>query len=697
MQRRLLSLLIGLLLLLPSLAACAPKSDPGAAEAIRLYQVLPAARAKSALVQGEGEGEAIALINAGTRKQTINGWTIEAGGGRVKLPRLSLEPGQVLYLANDATYFAKYWNRTPDYEYGVDADRAVPDLKSGQSAPVMKDTGDLVKLLDEKGKLIDILAFGAVADPPAPWSGPPVELVNSFPLTPGNQVITRLREGDRLLLEPRADSWSGGTRTDPERVFYAGQSNFPVRTVSGPMTLTALSAPDNAGTVLFQLVDRAQKSIRLTGYQFNHKELAERLVAAVKRGVRVQVALERNPAGSEPYDGDKEAHQILHEGGVEILYYHKWDGDLSSRFNPVHAKYVIIDDEIVMVATGNYVGSVYNTTNPTCGNREWLAVIQGGPGVVELFREVWDFDFGSNHVEVRPYNPERDRPLQPDTYDPGPCLKYTAVKPEPLTVTGQVTLTRILSPDNTLDREQGFLGLLRNAKRELWVSAAYINKWWGSPTEPANFTNYPQPYLQEIVAAARRGVEVKVLLDRRNVRADSLRDNHQVVDYLNDLAKQEGLKLEARLVNMDQTGIGRSYHNKSLIVDGAVVISSINGSENSFRYAREMAIKLEAPPAFVNYYRDLFLFDWNRSDRPNEPWSVQAIPLHDGTRIDWAANVELDVVGYEVYYKRAPGDPWQLLTTREQPGFTDSHTEGIWGVVAVTESGVRSDCAEVTR
>ncbi|MFZ5825659.1 MAG: phospholipase D-like domain-containing protein [Bacillota bacterium] len=696
MQRRLLSALISLLLLLPTLAACAPKGDSGAAQAIRLYQVLPVARAKSSLVEGEGEGEAIALINAGTQKYTVKGWSIETNQGKVVLPQLALEPGQVIYLANDAVYFKRYWNKAPDYEYGVDADKAVPDLKVPDKAPLMSDAGDVVRLLDEKSRIVDILAYGASATAPEPWSGPAVELVNSFPLTPGNQVITRRKQGDVLLLEAKADSWSGGTKTKPERVVYAGQSFFPVRQVSGPMTLTAVSAPDNAAATLFRLVDEAKKSIRLTGYQFTNKDLADRLIAAVKRGVKVQVALERNPGGSEPYDSDKEAHQKLHEGGVEILFYHKWDGDLSSRFNPAHAKYAIFDDEVTLVSTGNYTGSVY-TTNLSCGNREWIAVIKGGPEVVRLFREVWDFDFATGHVEVRGYKLELDRPLAPDTYDPGPCYPYTPVKPEPLTVTGNVTLTRILSPDNTLDREQGFLGLLRNAREELLVSAAYINKWWGSSTDPTNFTKYPQPYLEEIVAAARRGVAVKVLLDRRNVRIDSQRDNHYVVQYLNELAQKESLKLEARLVNMDQSGIGRSYHNKSLIVDGAVVISSINGSENSFRYAREMAIKVEGSPEFTGYYRDLFMHDWKASERPNEPWSVQAIPLHDGTRIDWAANAELDVTGYEVYYKPVASAPWQQVATVERPGYTDSHTRGIWGVVAITARGVRSDYAEVTR
>lgn len=697
MARRFLSALTLMLFLVPFLAACASETDPSASQDVRIYQVLPVAR-NSKLVNAEGEGEAVALVNTGSKPRMITGWSIQTNAGRAELPRVTLKSGEVIYFANDVEYFRKYWNFAPHYEYGADTDKAVPDLKlPEQKAPVMGDGGDVVRLVDRMGSLVDLVVFGAVGNAPAPWSGPPVELVNSFPLTPSNQVITRIRSGSGWLLDPTANSFSGGTRTEPQRVFFAGQSSFPVRTVAGKMTLVAASAPDNAGPTLLRFVNGAQSRIRLAGYQYNLKEgLTDALIAAVRRGVKVQVAIERNPGGSDMFDSDKEAQQKLHEGGIEILYYHKWDGDLSSRINPLHSKYGIFDDTAVMISTGNYTSSVFGG-DATCGNREWVAFIQGNPEITTLVEEVWNYDLESGHVEVRGYNPRLDGPLQPDTYDAGPCIPYRAVKPQPAVAFGEAKVTRVLAPDNTLDRENGFLGLLRSARQELWVSANYIYKWWGPAAAEENLTRYPQPYLTEILSAARRGVEVKVLLDRRNVRTDSLRDNHQVVRYLNEIAAREKLKLEARLVNMDQSGIGRTYHNKSFIVDGAVVISSINGSENSFRYAREMALKFDGAPAFTSYYKDLFLHDWNASDRPNYPWNLLAMPRRAGTFIDWSPNAELDVVGYEVFWKPDSATAWTRLGEVKRPGYDDDHQKGVWGVVAVTASGKRSNYAEISR
>jgi phosphatidylserine/phosphatidylglycerophosphate/cardiolipin synthase-like enzyme len=697
-QRRFLAATLALLIVAPSLAGCA-RGDQEAANDIRLYQVLPVAR-KSPLAETPGEGEAISLMNTGATAHTVSGWTVAMGTGQVRLPRLTLEPGQVMYLANDAEYFQKHWNFAPTFEYGADTDKAVPDLKVGDrdaaQAPVLADEGDVVRLLDEKSVLVDILAYGNV-EAPAPWSGAPVQLVDSAPLTPANQVITRLKHGTGYRMESRAESWSGGTQTAPGRVYFAGQTDLPVKTVSGPMTVTALSAPDNAGPALLALVDSAEKSIRLAGYQVNHPDLADHLVAAAKRGVRVQVGVERNPAGFDLFDADKEVHARLHAGNVEMLYYHEWDGDLSTPLSTIHSKYAIFDDETVLVSSGDWTESS-NPVEPYCGNRDWTAVFQGNADMVKMIREVWDADFGAAAAAVRPFNDKLDLPLTLGTHATGPCLPYTPVKNYPVTVSGKGTVTRILSPDNTLDHDQGFVGLLRNARQELLISAHYIHAWWGAGADEQNLTAYPQPYLTEIVAAARRGVEVKVLLDRRNVAADSPRDSHYVVQYLNELAAKENLKLEARLVNMDGAGIGRTYHNKSLIVDGAVVISSLNGSENSFRYARELTLKIDELPELTDYYRDLYMADWEASARPNFPWDLTATAQDGGTLLNWSPNVELDVVRYEIFYKpAADAADWTEVAAVEQPGFTDDREEGVWGVVAVTKDGVKSNYAVVSR
>lgn len=611
MQRRSIRAALGaILLLVPSLSACALKSDPEAAAAIRIYQVLPIPR-KTEAAQAEGAGQAIALVNADTKPHTITAWVVQIGDGRVILPKLTLEAGQVIYLANQVPYFERYWNFSPDFEYGQDTDKAVPDLKmSGQEVPLMRDEGDIIRLLDEHAQVVDILAYGKI-DPPAPWSGQPVQLVDSHPITPDNQVITRLKQGETFRLEPKATSWSGGTPEEPERVYFPGQSDMPIKTVHGPMTLAAFAAPDNAGRLLFDMVEKARKSIRLVGYQFGNSGLADQLVAAAKRGIRVQVAIDRR-AGNDLVNMGREMQEKLAKGGVEVFYLHDFDGLLSTRYSALHSRYAIFDDEAVLISSGDWTRDSYSL-DTTCGNRDWSLAISGNADVVKLFKEVWEADFAAGNKDIRVFDEKLDRPVYPDTTRPGYCSRYTPVKPSPLFISGEATVTRILGPDNTLDREKGLLGLLRSAKQEILISASDISLWWGDLSQPANLKDRPNPYLTEIVAAARRGVKVKVLLDQRNAISGQPAENPYVVQYLNDLAKREQLPLAAKLVNMNAAGLGRAYQANGMIVDGATVIGGIDGLESSFRSAREMALKVEGVAWLTDYYRELFQHDWEVS------------------------------------------------------------------------------------
>lgn len=642
MRRRLLSCISVITLLLPVLAGCGPQRDREAANDIRLYRILPVARTSS-LVKAEGEGEAIALINAGDHPHSLSGWTVSTNAGRLTLPKLTMEPGETLYLANDAEYFSAYWHFLPDFEYGEDADQAVPDLKVPEGAvPLLNDFGDVVRLLDDQGKVIDILAYGAVSNPPAPWSGEPARLVGSPALTPQNQVLSRLRIGDDLRLEASAEAWSGGTPAEPERVYYAGQSELPVRRVNGPVTLTA--APTDAGDQLAAWLDGAEKSIRMAGFQFSSAALADRLIAAVDRGVRVQLVVERNPGGSDLAEDDKALHQRLAEAGVEVLYAFPWDGPSSTRYGPIHSKYALIDEETVVISTGDWKESGFGP-QPLCGgDRQWVAAIAGNPDVAEMVREVWDADFGALYPDVRRFDRKMDRPKASFVEPPAPCqaaepdgaatAAETAGAPAapaqaeseapagsettaavyPVTVRGNATITRLLSPDNVLDREAGFLGVLRNAREELLVSAVYIDLWWGAADQPANLEEQPNPYLTEILAAARRGVAVKVLLDPGANNLEDQRSNRHVVDYLNGLARREGLNLEARLVDLQAAGIDGLYQVNALVVDDAVVIGSMNGSENSFRHSRELALMVDGLEPFTAHYRALFQQDWQASE-----------------------------------------------------------------------------------
>jgi hypothetical protein len=122
---------------------------------------------------------------------------------------------------------------------------------------------------------------------------------------------------------------------------------------------------------------------------------------------------------------------------------------------------------------------------------------------------------------------------------------------------------------------------------------------------------HPSLLVQEIVAAARRGLVVRVLLDASwySVEPTDPRDNDDTCAYLNGLAASESLALECRLLVPAWLGLN-TIHVKGVIADGRIThVGSTNGTSNSFRLNREAGLQVESP-GVAAYFGAEFTRDW---------------------------------------------------------------------------------------
>jgi hypothetical protein len=87
----------------------------------------------------------------------------------------SIEPGQVIVIANDAMAFLAVWGSLPDYEMG-DSDEGVPDMipytdwVTGRGVQ-LANGGDEVLILDGADAIVDAMSYGdktTFLDPPCP-------------------------------------------------------------------------------------------------------------------------------------------------------------------------------------------------------------------------------------------------------------------------------------------------------------------------------------------------------------------------------------------------------------------------------------------------------------------------------------------------------------------------------------------------
>jgi phosphatidylserine/phosphatidylglycerophosphate/cardiolipin synthase-like enzyme len=114
------------------------------------------------------------------------------------------------------------------------------------------------------------------------------------------------------------------------------------RIAVGGVPLEVLFSPDD-GVLdrILDLIDSAQDSIDLAAFSLTSDAVAERLVAAFARGVRVRGVVETTQA-----DGLGGEYESLRQAGLDV----RLDGN---PFN-MHHKFLVIDHEIVLTGSYNF-------------------------------------------------------------------------------------------------------------------------------------------------------------------------------------------------------------------------------------------------------------------------------------------------------------------------------------------------------
>jgi len=388
--------------------------------------------------------------------------------------------------------------------------------------------------------------------------------------------------GDVVSGEGRVHVYSGGVWD--ERPYYIGQSRFSAATFYN-VPVTVFAAPDCSYCVLKNLIECSESSLLVNVYEFTGTSIAGLFTEAALRGVDVKVLVEGSPVGGVPEE-EENVCKVLNSAAIPVFSMVTENGNFHAPYRFDHAKYVISDGSRVLVASENF-GNTGFPSSGTRGNRGWGAVAES-PGLASYFDEVFSWDSsGGWAVEM--------------TGDSGETAYSVAEaktgKFSPESFEGAV-VTPVLSPDTSYL----VLEMIAGAEESVCIEQAYIKNW--------SFGE--NPWLEEAIDAARRGAEVRIILDSYYYNVDGEDDNDEMAAYINSVASAESLPLEARLINLD-SGYLEKVHNKGVIVDvESVLVSSINWNENSPSYNREAGLIIEHPGAAA-YFTEVFNSDWESS------------------------------------------------------------------------------------
>src|SRR5665647_856369 len=220
------------------------------------------------------------------------------------------------------------------------------------------------------------------------------------------------------------------------------------------------------------------------------------------------------------------------------------------------------------------------------GNRGWGVVLDDSR-VAAYFAEVFETDLGGRAVHpVTTVKPGAIETPSDRAYAP----RFT---PVPFS---DATVTAVLAPDTAGEVE----ALVRSATSSVRIEQAYITNESGTRL---------QRYLAAAVDAARRGVEVRVLLDGAWFNTEDDADNYEQLRLINPIARAGGLPLEARIIDLDAHSLTK-VHTKGVVVDGRrTLVSSINWNEASPSFNREAGVIVD-DPGTAAYFAAAFDTDW---------------------------------------------------------------------------------------
>ena len=375
--------------------------------------------------------------------------------------------------------------------------------------------------------------------------------------------------------------------------------------LSAALTASPILVSESPGTNLqltLKAINSATSTLHINAYELTSQAIAEAIVEQIKQGVKVTILEEGQPVGGFSKDARERRSEIVNamnrKGRGNGFYMMEADSVAERRFHFDHAKYILVDNDELLLGSENYS----NTGNPeqgNKGNRGW-AVLTQEKNIAQHFAGVFKGDCDTTKGDVHRHS---------GTFDGAPNwlaipeIEEAPVNRRALTGLEAAKIDIVTAPDNS---EKAILDLLNSAKDTIDVELMSFNSKWKDKRSP---------FFGALVAAAKRGVDIRVLLNDNTVferRSDkNVKKSNPNLDTVNALNKLTGLKgkLKAKIADIDSMGV-TYIHNKGVLVDGnRVLVSSINWTENSVVNNREAALIITSEEVYEHYSK-LFNSDW---------------------------------------------------------------------------------------
>ncbi len=416
----------------------------------------------------------------------------------------------------------------------------------------LADSGDDVYLM--KGDTVtDSFAWGSVfADG---WDGP------------------GLRKIPKKTVAMRNHAYGTEGETEEWRTYVPGMTLYHFTRTYGGCTVTPFSFPESDGGEIVKAIQDADSTVDISIYTITHPSIFSVLAHALSEGVRVRILVEGSPAGGIPADEVSLLTALVKQGAdVHVIK----TEDSYKRYTYVHSKYAVIDGDTAVVTSENWTYSSF------AENRGWGCIV-GSRDLAAYLERFFESDFDISKPDIHTL-----KELYP-TAVASKIDKFSPVESEFRTYTADVT--PVVSPDYS---RKTLLSFISGATERVYSQQLHVDYGWLDEDDS------PLSAMEDL---AHSGVDCRLLVDVTydDPEDSDLEDGYGIVSYYED----SGL-LNARFEDSDAFGMA---HNKGLVCDGSVWIGSMNWTENSVSYNREMSVIIHSREV-ADLYAGLFLSDW---------------------------------------------------------------------------------------
>ncbi|EFC41378.1 PLDc domain-containing protein [Naegleria gruberi] len=202
---------------------------------------------------------------------------------------------------------------------------------------------------------------------------------------------------------------STATVTIPENMHFANcdASSGDIQEFNDNYNISISASPDYAYGFLMSALNQVKKSLKISIYEISHPDLCDYVIQLGNKGINLKIFASHYVfAKSEALEA-YQCYRKLVDNNINVVLSAKQCLEFS------HEKYWVIDDNILMMSTGNWRGSDYpnppyvfppkkgNSSTWRNVNRDFTLRIDGQTAILKKFLAVLDNDYQQGY----PYSP----------------------------------------------------------------------------------------------------------------------------------------------------------------------------------------------------------------------------------------------------------------------------------------------------